>query len=128
MSPACAPIRERLTALVLLGVRDDKTFPLIFYRDNCADSALDESDIDEAFVASAKAIVVTGTHFAAAGTPAAQQNLAIRYRQARTAAASPSTSTIGPTSGGSPVMAPARALHRSDAVTAICSRSCRFAI
>ena len=53
----------RLTSLVLLGVRDDKTFPLIFYRDNCADGALDVSDIDEAFIASAKAIVVTGTHF-----------------------------------------------------------------
>ena len=42
---------SRLTSLVVLGIRDDKTFPLIFYRDNCADSALDESDIDEAFVA-----------------------------------------------------------------------------
>src|SRR5579863_8904952 len=31
----------RLTSLVLLGIRDDKTFPLIFYRENCADSALD---------------------------------------------------------------------------------------
>ena len=30
----------RLTALVILGVRDSKTFPLIFYRDNCADGAL----------------------------------------------------------------------------------------
>ena len=27
----------RLTALVLLSVENDKTFPLIFYRDNCAD-------------------------------------------------------------------------------------------
>jgi 5-dehydro-2-deoxygluconokinase len=69
---------RRLTSLVILGIRDDKTFPLIFYRDNCADSALDEGDIDEAFIASAKAIVVTGTHFAAANTAAAQ-NLAIRY-------------------------------------------------
>jgi 5-dehydro-2-deoxygluconokinase len=68
----------RLTALVLLGIRDDKTFPLIFYRENCADGALDESDIDESFIASAKAIVVTGTHFAKANTAAAQ-NLAIRY-------------------------------------------------
>lgn len=55
---------DRLTALVILGVRDQKTFPLIFYRDNCADGALDESDIDEGYVASAGAIVVTGTHFA----------------------------------------------------------------
>ena len=30
---------ERLTALVLLGIRDDKQFPLIFYRENCADMA-----------------------------------------------------------------------------------------
>src|SRR5471032_174551 len=68
----------RLTSLVILGIRDDKTFPLIFYRDDCADSALDESDIDEDFVASAKAIVVTGTHFANPNTAAAQ-NLAIDF-------------------------------------------------
>ncbi len=71
---------ERLTSLVLLGIRDDKTFPLIFYRENCADGALDESDIDEAYVASAKAIVVTGTHFSRPNTAAAQK-LAIAYAQ-----------------------------------------------
>ena len=65
--------KERLTALVLLGVRDEKSFPLIFYRDNCADSALDESDVDEDFIASAKAIVVSGTHFAKPNTDAAQR-------------------------------------------------------
>ncbi|MGD0721268.1 MAG: 5-dehydro-2-deoxygluconokinase [Roseiarcus sp.] len=69
---------RRLTSLVILGIRDDKTFPLIFYRDNCADSALDESDIDEAFVASARAIVVTGTHFARPESAAAQ-SLAIAF-------------------------------------------------
>ncbi len=68
---------SRLTSLVVLGIRDDKTFPLIFYRDNCADSALDESDVDESYIASAAAIVVTGTHFARANTAAAQ-NRAIR--------------------------------------------------
>ena len=31
---------ERLTALVLLGIRDQEQFPLIFYRENCADMAL----------------------------------------------------------------------------------------
>ena len=69
---------NRLTALVILGVRDDKTFPLIFYRDNCADGALDESDIDESYIASARAIVVTGTHFARP-LNAAAQNLAIAF-------------------------------------------------
>ena len=69
---------QRLTSLVVFGIRDDKTFPLIFYRDNCADSALDEGDISEAYVASAKAIVITGTHFSRASTAAAQ-NLAVAY-------------------------------------------------
>ncbi|MBX6320684.1 MAG: 5-dehydro-2-deoxygluconokinase [Rhodospirillaceae bacterium] len=53
---------ERLTALVVLGVRDDKRFPLIFYRENCADMALCEADVDPALVESARAVVVTGTH------------------------------------------------------------------
>ena len=42
------------------------------------DAALDESEIDEAFIASAKAIVVTGTHFAIPG-PAAAQKKAIAF-------------------------------------------------
>ncbi|KKB10264.1 5-dehydro-2-deoxygluconokinase [Devosia chinhatensis] len=64
---------ERLTALVLLSVENDKSFPLIFYRDNCADSALDEDDIDEDFIRSAKAVLVTGTHFAKPHTDKAQR-------------------------------------------------------
>ena len=55
--------RERLTALVLLGIKDRDTFPLIFYRENCADMAVDEADIDEAFIASSRALAITGTHF-----------------------------------------------------------------
>ncbi len=31
---------DRLTALVLLGIRDQDQFPLIFYRENCADMGL----------------------------------------------------------------------------------------
>jgi 5-dehydro-2-deoxygluconokinase len=73
--------KTRLTALVILGVRDSETFPLVFYRDNCADMALCEDDIDEAFIASSASVVVTGTHFAQAGTAAAQ-NKAIRIARA----------------------------------------------
>ena len=62
---------ERLTALVLLGIRDDKQFPLIFYRENCADMALCEDDIDEAFIAEARAVVATGTHLSNPRTEAA---------------------------------------------------------
>ncbi|SMQ62920.1 5-dehydro-2-deoxygluconokinase [Devosia lucknowensis] len=64
---------ERLTALVLLSVENDKSFPLIFYRDNCADAALNEGDIDEDFIRSAKAVLVTGTHFAKPNSDAAQR-------------------------------------------------------
>ncbi|SAK74135.1 carbohydrate kinase [Caballeronia arationis] len=54
---------DRLTALVLLGIEDRDTFPLVFYRDDCADMAVDESDFDEAYIASSKALLITGTHF-----------------------------------------------------------------
>lgn len=62
---------DRLTALVILGIRDDSQFPLIFYRENCADMALCEDDIDENFIASARAVVVTGTHLSNTRTEAA---------------------------------------------------------
>jgi 5-dehydro-2-deoxygluconokinase len=61
----------RLTALVILGIRDDKTFPLIFYRENCADMGLTPADIDEGLIADARALVVTGTHLSHASTEAA---------------------------------------------------------
>ena len=64
---------SRLTALVLLSVESDRNFPLIFYRDNCADMALAEDDIDAEFVASAAAVLVTGTHFSKPNTEAAQR-------------------------------------------------------
>ena len=53
---------DRLTALVILGIRDQDQFPLIFYRENCADMALSEDDIDPEFIASARCITATGTH------------------------------------------------------------------
>lgn len=63
--------KERLTALVLLGIRDEKQFPLIFYRENCADMALCEDDIHEDFIASARSVVATGTHLSHPRTEAA---------------------------------------------------------
>jgi len=54
---------ERLTALVLLGLKDRDTFPLIFYRENCADMAFGPEDVDEHFIAGSRALHITGTHF-----------------------------------------------------------------
>ena len=75
----------RLTSLVLLSVRDAQSFPLIFYRENCADSALCEDDVDEQFIASAQAILVTGTHFSLAAAARAQRKaIDIARRHGRT--------------------------------------------
>ena len=62
---------DRLTALVILGIRDEEQFPLIFYRENCADMALCEDDIDEGFIASARSVLATGTHLSNVQTEAA---------------------------------------------------------
>ncbi len=64
---------ERLTALVLLAVEDEGVSPMIFYRPDCADMAIDESDVDEAFVKSSKSVLVSGTHFSRPNTEAAQR-------------------------------------------------------
>jgi 5-dehydro-2-deoxygluconokinase len=64
--------RDRLTALVLLSVESEGVSPMIFVRTDCADMALSEVDVDDAFVASSRAIVVTGTHFSKPNTEAAQ--------------------------------------------------------
>ena len=60
------PDPDRLTALVVLGIRDRERFPLIFYRENCADMALSAGDIDEGLVGSAAAVLVNGTHLSTA--------------------------------------------------------------
>ncbi len=62
---------ERLTALVLLGIRDRDHFPLIFFRENCADMGLCEADIDPAFIREARAVIATGTHLSHPRTEAA---------------------------------------------------------
>ncbi len=62
---------ERLTALVILGIRDQQHFPLIFYRENCADMALCEDDIDPAFIAESSCVLATGTHLSHPKTEAA---------------------------------------------------------
>lgn len=53
---------KRLTALVFLGIQDRETFPLVFYRDNCADMAIAPTDFDAAFIGSANTLLLSGTH------------------------------------------------------------------
>ena len=62
---------QRLTGLVLLGLKDRDTFPLLFYRENCADMALDAALVSEAFIAGCRALLITGTHLSAPAVRAA---------------------------------------------------------
>jgi 5-dehydro-2-deoxygluconokinase len=62
---------QRLTALVFLGIRDPDSFPLIFYRENCADMALSVADIDPDFIQSSGSVLINGTHLSQPGVFAA---------------------------------------------------------
>ena len=62
---------RRLTALVFLGIQDRDTFPLVFYRDNCADMALCQDDFDAEFIARSGALLISGTHLSQPTTYAA---------------------------------------------------------
>ena len=57
---------QRLTGAVVLGIKDQDTFPLIFLRENCADMAIAEADVEESFIASSRALLITGTHLSTA--------------------------------------------------------------
>src|SRR5947207_9429702 len=54
---------QRITGAVVLGIKDRDTFPLIFYREDCADMAVTDDDVAENFVAQSKALLITVTHF-----------------------------------------------------------------
>ncbi|MGC1521442.1 MAG: 5-dehydro-2-deoxygluconokinase [Steroidobacteraceae bacterium] len=73
---------QRLTALVILGIRDRETFPLIFYRENCADMALCEQDLDTSWLASARCVLINGTHLSTPGVFAASVGAARRVKAA----------------------------------------------
>ena len=75
---------ERLTALVILAVRDKDTFPLLFYRTDCADMAISPDDFDRDYIASAKALVVSGTHFSTEGVALASHTAIDYAREAGT--------------------------------------------
>jgi 5-dehydro-2-deoxygluconokinase len=54
--------KTHLTALVILGIQPPDKFPILFYREGCADIQLAPKDIDDNWVASARAVVLSATH------------------------------------------------------------------
>lgn len=73
--------KERLTGMVVLGIKDRDTFPLIFYRNDCADMAVDSGDFEPEFIASSNALLITGTHFSTEQTYKTSKT-AIEYAKA----------------------------------------------
>lgn len=53
---------QRLTGLVVLGIEGHGAYPHIFFREQCADMGLEVGDFDEQYIASSRALAVTGTH------------------------------------------------------------------
>lgn len=53
-------VPNHLTGLVLLGVNPPDRFPLMFYRENCADMQISKNQCQEAVFANTKALVLTG--------------------------------------------------------------------
>ncbi len=51
----------RRSSAVLLGIEPPDRFPLTFYRDNCADIALNVDDVASAPIASSHVLLITGT-------------------------------------------------------------------
>ncbi len=64
---------DRLTPYVLLAVRAVEDFPRIFAYGDAADLAISEEDVDEDFVGSSKALLVTGSPFSRPGARAASE-------------------------------------------------------
>ncbi|MGB6007675.1 bifunctional 5-dehydro-2-deoxygluconokinase/5-dehydro-2-deoxyphosphogluconate aldolase [Castellaniella sp.] len=70
----------RLTAVAFLGIRDKDTFPLLHYRENCADMAIEPSDYTEDYIGSARALLVSGSHLT---TESAAANIGAAIARAR---------------------------------------------
>jgi len=52
---------KRLTGLVILGIDPPDKFPLIFYRENCADMAICREDITGEFLSQSHSLLISGT-------------------------------------------------------------------
>jgi len=55
---------DRLTPVVTVSVRESEGFPRIFFYEDSADLAADETDIDPEYIASSRSLLVTGTFLA----------------------------------------------------------------
>lgn len=71
---------NRATGVAFLAIRDKETFPLLHYRDDCADMAISPGDYSADFIGRARALLVSGSHLT---TPSAAENIAAAIDHAR---------------------------------------------
>jgi len=76
---------DHLSGLVVLGVAPPDRFPLIFYRENCADMETRANPADRVVLGEAKAVLVTGTGLSRAATAEATLDIVREAREAGTA-------------------------------------------
>lgn len=62
---------QRFTGLAVLALKDQHSFPLLFYRRDCADMAIAAEDIDPDWIATSRALAITGTHLSTETTQGA---------------------------------------------------------
>lgn len=62
---------SRFTALAILAIKDRNTFPLLFYRKDCADMAIAAEDVDPDWIATSQTLAITGTHLSTKTTQGA---------------------------------------------------------
>jgi 5-dehydro-2-deoxygluconokinase len=71
---------DRATGVAFLAIRDKETFPLLHYRDDCADMAIAPDDYSAEFIGRARALLVSGSHLT---TPRAMANIGAAIEHAR---------------------------------------------
>ena len=71
----------RRTSAVVLGIEPPDKFPLVYYRDNCADIALSIDDVLAAPLAASRALLISGTGLSAEPSRSATLFAAERARQ-----------------------------------------------
>ncbi len=74
----------RRTSAVILGIEPPDKFPLVFYRDNCADIELTIADVLAAPIAQSRVLLITGTGLSREPSRSATVFAAERAREWRT--------------------------------------------
>lgn len=77
-------VSEHLTALAILGINPPEHFPILYYRQDCADLQLQPEHCDKELLKQARAILITGTWLSQESIRATTHHLIELARHAKT--------------------------------------------